>query len=408
MRNISINSIKGTPVKEQPIEICERKGIGHPDTICDLLLNSVSIVLAREYLKRFERIMHYNIDKGLLVAGEVERRLGGGRVTKPMLLIIGDRATFKVGDEEVPIKEITIRTAKKWFRENTRLIDAEEHVRYQVELKRGSEALTDIFKRGQDNKRVSQRLPSNDTSAAVGFYPMTDTEISVLETERFLNSDEFKEGHPETGEDVKVMGIRRKNDLHLTIAMAFVDRYIKSENEYFKRKEEVLEAVTDFVSPRIGVESVNIDLNTLDRRGRGMGGMYLTVLGTSADDGDCGQVGRGNRPNGIIPLNRPAGSEAAAGKNPVSHVGKIYNLLSYRLAREIYEKVPGILETYIWMVSQIGKPVDQPLIASAELILEKNTLLKEVSGDVQEIIESSLEKIDDFCKELIEGKVSVC
>lgn len=402
MRNIFVNSLEQTPIKDQPIEICERKGIGHPDTICDLLLNDISIALSREYLKRFGRIMHYNIDKGLLVAGEVERRFGGGRVLKPMLLVIGDRATFRVGDEEVPVEEIAKETAKRWFRENMRFIDPERHVKYQVEIKRGSEALTDIFRRSSD------RLPSNDTSAAVGFYPLTETEITVLELEKYLNSEEFKKDHPETGEDVKVMGIRRRNDLHLTVAMAFVDRYIESEEDYFRKKGEVLEEILSFLSPRTDMESVTVDLNTLDKRGRGMGGIYLTVLGTSADDGDCGQVGRGNRANGIIPLNRPASSEAAAGKNPVSHVGKIYNLLSYQLAREIYEKVPGIAEAYVWLVSQIGRPIDQPMIASAELILEKNTSLNEVSSEVHDIIDASLNNIDEFCRELIEGKIPVC
>ena len=402
MRNIFVNTLKQTPVRDQPIEICERKGIGHPDTICDLILNEISVAISREYLKRFGRIMHYNIDKGLLVAGEVERKFGGGRVLKPMLLVIGDRATFKVDDVEVPIGEIARETAKRWFKENMRFVDPEEHVRYQVEIKRGSEALRDIFRRGSD------RLPSNDTSAAVGFYPLTETEITVLELENYLNSDDFKRDHPETGEDVKVMGVRRGNDLHLTIAMAFVDRYIESEEDYFRKKGEVLEEVLSFISPRTDMESVTVDLNTLDKKGRGMGGIYLTVLGTSADDGDCGQVGRGNRANGIIPLNRPASSEAAAGKNPVSHVGKIYNLLSYRLAREIYERVPGISEAYVWLVSQIGRPIDQPMIASAELILEKNTSLKEVSREVRDIIDARLENIDEFCMELIEGRIPVC
>ena len=64
--------------------------------------------------------------------------------------------------------------------------------------------------------------------------------------------------------------------------------------------------------------------------------MYLTLLGTSAEQGDSGQVGRGNRVCGLISLNRPMSVEAAAGKNPVSHVGKIYNVLAHELAMRIY------------------------------------------------------------------------
>ncbi|MEM2902462.1 MAG: methionine adenosyltransferase [Candidatus Bathyarchaeia archaeon] len=402
MRNIIVKELKQTPLNSQPIEICERKGVGHPDSICDALLNEVSNELSKEYLKHFGVIMHHNIDKGLLVAGEVERRFGGGVVKKPMLLIFGDRATFKVDENVVPVEEITVRTAKKWFKENLRFVDPETHVKYQVELKRGSEPLVDIFKRG------GAFLGANDTSAAVGFAPLTDTEKIVLETEHFLNSPEFKRKHPESGEDIKIMGVRHNKSLHLTVAMAFVDRYIDSEETYFRRKGEILEEIQEFVTANVDMEQITIDLNTLDRRGRGMGGMYLTVLGTSADDGDCGQVGRGNRVNGIIPLNRPTSSEAAAGKNPVSHVGKIYNLLSYRIAEKIYEKVSGLEEVYIWLVSQIGQSIDQPMMATAELILGKRTKLKEVRNEVKEIIDLELANINMFCKDLIESKVKVC
>ena len=399
--NIVVTELKQIPLEEQPIEICERKGVGHPDYICDAIANEISIALSKEYLKKFGAIMHHNVDKGLLVAGEVERKFGGGKVLKPMLMVFGDRATFKIDEEEIPVNEIVIKTAKEWFRKNLRFVDPEQHVKYQVELKRGSEALRDIFKRG------GKVLGANDTSAAVGFFPMTETEKIVYETERFLNSKDFKKKHPESGEDVKIMGLRRNRTLQLTIAMAFVDRFIESENDYFKKKDEILEEIKEFVNSKTNMK-VLINLNTLDRKGRGMGGMYLTVLGTSADDGDCGQVGRGNRVNGIIPLNRPTSSEAAAGKNPVSHIGKIYNILSYKMAEKIYKEISGIKEVYVWLLSEIGQPIDQPKIASAQLILESNVSFNSISKQVEEIIQSELAQIDRFCESLVKEKYEIC
>ena len=136
--------------------------------------------------------------------------------------------------------------------------------------------------------------------------------------------------------------------------------------------------------------------------------MYLTVLGTSADDGDGGQVGRGNRVNGLIPLNRPTCSEAAAGKNPVSHVGKIYNLLTYEIAKHVYQKVSGTKEVYVWLLSQIGKPINEPKVAGIELILDKGVDFKPASKQAHEIARSELNSIDDFTKRLTEGKIAVC
>jgi len=402
MRNIMVRELGQVPLEQQPMEIVERKGVGHPDSICDAMLNEISVALSKEYLKKFGSIMHHNIDKGLLVAGEVERRFGGGEVKKPILMVFGDRATFEVDKDPIPVVDITIGTAKNWFRNNMRFIDPDKHVKYQVELKRGSEALTDIF------RRKGKFLGANDTSAAVGFAPLTKTERLVLETEKFLNSKDFKKRFPESGEDIKVMGLRKNHDYNLTVAMAFVDRFIDSENTYFKRKDEILEETKGFVKSKFGLKNVSIGLNTLDQMGRGIGGMYLTVLGTSADDGDCGQVGRGNRVNGIIPLNRPTCSEAAAGKNPVSHVGKIYNLLTYRIADKICQNVSGVREVYVWLLSQIGQPIDQPKVATAQLIMKKGKSLKKVSGEVRETIETELANIDKFTEELVNQSIPVC
>lgn len=402
MRNIIVEEFKQQPLEKQKLEIVERKGLGHPDYICDAVLDRVCIGLCKEYMKKFGAIMHHNADKSLLVAGEVETKFGGGEVKRPMLFIFGDRATSEVGGVRIPVEEIAIRAARDWFKKNFRFLDPEKHVRYQVELKPGSAALVDIF------KRKGKVLCSNDTSAAVGYAPMSKTEKIVLEVEKYVNSKDFKKRFPESGEDVKVMGFRKNDELYLTIGMAFVDRFIESEEDYFRKKAEVLEEIKKFVKESAEFEKTTVDLNTLDVKGRGIGGVYLTVLGTSADGADSGQVGRGNRVNGVIPLNRHVCSEAAAGKNPVSHVGKIYNLLTHRIASRVYEQVQGLDEVYVWLVSQIGKPIDQPAIAVARVITKPGISIESVRKKIEEKVDSELENISKFCMELASGKISIC
>ena len=402
MRNITINGSKQQPLEKQKLEIVERKGLGHPDSICDAIMDQISVKLSKAYLDKFGMIMHHNADKSLLVAGDVETRFGGGSVREPMLLIIGDRATFEVEGITIPVKEIALQTAKEWFRKNLRFVDPEDHVKYQVELKPGSPELTDIF------RRKGKILGANDTSAAVGYAPMTKTETIVLKTERYVNSKDFKNKFQESGEDVKVMGLRKNNNLRLTVSMAFVDRFVQSEREYFKKKAVILEEIDRFVKENTDFDKVTVKLNTLDVEGRGIDGVYLTVLGTSADSADSGQVGRGNRVNGVMPLNRPVCSEAAAGKNPVSHVGKIYNLLTHRIAEQVYEQVSGVEEVYIWLLSQIGKPIDQPAIASAQVVMKSGNSMENVRRDIKEVINSELENIDKFCMDLAHGKIPIC
>ncbi len=400
MRNITIEQLHRLPVPDQTVELVERKGVGHPDSICDAIMDATSVALSKEYLAVLGRIVHHNIDKGLLVAGRTTPRLGGGTVDEPMRLIFGDRAIYDFEGKHIPVGEIAVETAKTWFRQNLRFVDPEKDVVYQNEIKPGSPELTDIFSR--------DRVVANDTSAAVGYAPYTETERAVLTTELFINDRVFKGHFPESGEDVKVMGFRRGSDLVLTVAMAFVDRFVQSEAQYFARKEEMRQAILAFVlESGFSFGSVRVDLNTLDDPARGEAGMYLTVLGTSAESGDGGQVGRGNKVNRVIALNRPMSTEAAAGKNPVSHVGKIYNLLSYHIAGEIYKDVGGLREVYIWLCSQIGAPIDQPLIASAQVILEPGVALADVQGPIAETIDRELAGVYTFTQRLARGELPV-
>jgi len=400
-RNILVDSLKQTPLEHQKLEIVERKGLGHPDFMCDAIMDRISVRLSQEYKRKAGRILHHNIDKSLLAAGEAETRFGGGKVRKPMLLIIGDRATFEVNGEKIGVEDLAVKTAKEWFKEHLRFVDPEKHVKYQVELKPGHPELMDIF------QRKGRVLGANDTSAAVGYAPMTRTERIVLNTEKYVNSPEFKKRFPESGEDVKVMGFRKNNDLRLTISMALVDRYVKSEDDYFKKKAELSEEINRFVEESSNFERAVVDLNTLDVTGRGIDGVYLTVLGTSAEGGDSGQVGRGNRTNGVIPLNRPYCSEAAAGKNPVSHVGKIYNTLTHKIAGEVYNNVSGLEEVYIWLLSQIGRPVDEPAIAAAQVVMKGNNSFESVKREIEEIVNKELENIDKFTADLAQGKIQI-
>lgn len=403
MDEIHIQPIIGPTTPEFDVEIVERKGLGHPDTICDAVMERVSQILSRAYVERFGAILHHNCDKGLLVAGRVERRFGGGHVVEPMRLVIGDRATATVGKEELDVTQIAVETAKTWFRENLRCVDPERHLRYQVELKPGSEELAGLF---LGRKGV---LGANDTSAAVGYAPLSETERLVLEIERYLNSSAFKAGFPETGEDVKVMGVRTGKRVVVTVAMPLLDKYVESEAEYFRRKKAVHEALLAHLRGQLqSLQEVTVDLNTLDRQGEGMAGMYLSVLGTSAEDADSGEVGRGNQVNGLIALYRPRGSEAAAGKNPVSHVGKIYNVLTHLLATRIHAEIPGLRDVVVWLCSRIGDPVDRPQMVSVQVHLEPRVALADVADLIRQVVQGELERMPTFCEELAQGRYPIC
>ncbi|AAM71782.1 MAG TPA: methionine adenosyltransferase [Chlorobaculum sp.] len=400
-RNITIERSEAVPMDQQPFELVERKGIGHPDTICDSIMEAVCIDLCREYNSRFGHICHHNIDKGLLVAGRSLPKTGGGMILEPMKLIFGDRATYTCNGQLVPVGEIAEAAAKRWIRENLRFVDPDQHLLFQNEIKPGSPELTDAFAR--------KVIGANDTSVGVGYAPFSETERIVLATEQFLNSPALKERFPEAGEDVKIMGCRNGRKLQLTVAVAFVDRFIPNANHYFERKSALRHELLSFIeSQSCNIDSVAIDINSLDDPSRGEEGVYLTVLGTSAEGGDGGQVGRGNRVNGLIAFNRNQTMEAAAGKNPVNHVGKIYNVLSHELARRIHREIEGVVSVTVFLCSQIGKPVDRPLMASARITPEPGANMAELQSRATSIIDRELDGIDAFCQKLADGEFRVC
>ena len=240
MSNVLIEVLNRTPVEDQRVELVERKGLGHPDSICDAIVEEVSVALCREYLAGAGRVLHHNVDKGLLVAGRTEPCVGGGRVVEPMRFVLGDRATAEYRGRHFDVAGIAESATRQWIRHNLPHVDPDRHWRFQSELKEGSPELTDLFER--------ETIGANDTSAAVGYAPLSETERLVLSAEHFLNSAEFKRRYPEAGEDVKVMGFRRDRELHLTVAIAFVDRYVSDAASYFARKEEMRLALERYLA----------------------------------------------------------------------------------------------------------------------------------------------------------------
>jgi S-adenosylmethionine synthetase len=400
-RSLHVEEIKGHSVQDLDVEIVERKGKGHPDSLIDGASEAVSLGLCDYYLKHFGSILHHNVDKGILVGGKSEARFGGGTVLSPIYLMVAGRATelvpFHGKDVEVPVDEIARESIRGFIRETMRFLDPDKHVAIDTKIKQGSPDLVAVFMR-------KGAMPiSNDTSIGVGYAPLTPTEEIVLSSEKFLNSPAFKKKYPEVGEDVKVMGMRRGKRLETTVAAAMVSSKVPNASHYVSVIEDVHEEL-EKLAARSGLD-VNFKLNAADNPKHGE--FYLTVTGTSAEQGDDGNTGRGNRVNGLISPMRQYSMEATAGKNPVNHTGKILNALSVLTAREIVKKLPTVRESYVRILSRIGNPIDQPLIASAAVVLEKGGRLSAVRGDVESILDESLADVRRVTGLILQKKIEL-
>ncbi len=397
MANINTSKLETTPVAESTIEIVERKGLGHPDTICDSLSEELSIELSKLYQKEFGSIVHHNVDKALLIGGEAKPQIGGGKIIQPIEIYLSGRAIKKNKGKNLQTDQLAINTAKKWIKNNLPNLDPNKHVKIIPKLKPGSQDLVELFKRFQLKKEIPL---ANDTSFGTGFAPFSDTEKILLVLENKLNNRKFKKTNPHIGEDIKIMGVRKNNKITVTLAVAFVDKYVKTVQDYIEKKQNLNQYVLQIASS-LTKHEIEININTADKPEKES--IYLTVTGTSSEMGDDGQVGRGNRSSGLITPYRPMSLEAAAGKNPVSHVGKIYNAAAMSIAQKIVDQVDKIQEVYCYLVSQIGKPITQPLAADLK-IRYKNKPCKRAEKQAIKIANQEIEQLPNAYKKFLKHK----
>ncbi len=406
MGDIVVEEFYYPSVEDMEVEIVERKGLGHPDYICDGVAEAVSKALSSYYLENYGRILHHNVDKVLLVGGQSNPWFGGGVVLQPIRIIVSGRLTTDVqlesGFKLIPFGTIIVDATKRWIKESFRFLDPEVHVIVDYKVGRGSVDLRAIVEAETD-------VPlANDTSVGLAFAPLSSLERLVYETERYLNSRGFKSKLPMVGEDVKVMGLRRGSKIVLTIASAMISSLILDPGEYVSVKEQVKEEVLDLATRITPNHVVEVYVNTADIREKNV--FYLTVTGTSAEHGDDGATGRGNRANGLITPFRPMSLEATAGKNPVSHVGKIYNVVAKDIAETIYMKLSnkGVREVYVSLLSQIGKPINKPQIAHIKIKMEKEMkLTNDIRMEAEALAYEKLERITEYTKKIVRGELQL-
>ena len=402
-KNIYVEGLNEVPVPMRNVEIVERKGIGHPDSVSDALAEEVSKALCRMYKKEYGHVLHHNTDETQIAAGSAAPRFGGGSVISPAYILLVGRATTHVGEgadlKSLPCMPVALKAAHEYLTKTFPNLDVDSEIILDAKLGMGSDDLTGVYK-------ASGHL-ANDTSFGVGYAPYSITDSVVLKTEEYINGA-MKKDLPETGQDVKVMASRVGKDMTVTIACAMVDKYVPDAQHYQSVIEQMYDKVYDNALKIIGDEDINlkIELNTGDDYDRGV--YYLTCTGLSQEMGDDGSVGRGNRCNGLITPYRPMSMEATSGKNPITHIGKIYNVMSKIIADEVAEKVTNEAEIRVRLLSQIGKPVSQPLNASVQIVLpdaETDPHLNAWKSDAASVAEYWLDNVDKVSDMIIEGKV---
>jgi len=387
--------IKEKPITtdQQSIEVVERKGLGHPDTIADGIAESISIAYAKYCLENFGAILHHNVDKAVVLGGQCDLEYGRGELLKPFRILLAGRMSCSFSNQRIDIKDIQTKAVKNYFKKILPRLNLDKDLEFHTFTSSSSRIPNWFSPRTIDDLPEHKNPHANDTATIVGFWPLSTLEQIVLASERY-----FYEFDPEVGPrfdfvggDIKIMALRKEKGVELTLCVPFHADKITSQKEYLNHKALIENSLQKFLQERFGnLLDITLKINTQDQKIRSKKddgrGRYLTVIGSALDYGEEGISGRGNRCRGLISSMRPSTVESVYGKNPVYHVGKVYSLIAQEIAREIGTHFD--CEATIIVTTRNGDPLYSPY----NIVVEASKSVDEKTA--REIIANQLVKRD--------------
>ncbi|WP_409074176.1 methionine adenosyltransferase [Micromonospora chalcea] len=357
-----VTSLGATHPDRAPFDVAERKGIGHPDSLADLVADTFSRRYANLCRERFGAVPNHWVDKVNLVGAAADVRFGGFDIRKPVDCYLFGKLTERINGADLPIADLFDEVLREVLVEALGDDAALGHLRAYVNNTAGTavdhdEQFYQPRTAGAIHRVLADESVANDTVLCAGTGAPGVAAAVAVWLESLVTSRAFRDRY-DTGTDVKVMAVRAQGELDVTAAVPFHPERVPDWPAYQERLDaihgELTAELKRFLDGTPLVSEARLCLNTKDVPGRG----YLTPFGTSLGKGDCGAVGRGNRYNGVIEPLRPSSGEAPAGKNPLHHVGKIYTAIADDLARRLLVELGVYAEVVI--AARNGDQLDRP------------------------------------------------
>lgn len=353
----------GEEVNLRPVEIVERKGLGHPDTLADGVAEAISTAYSRFCLERFGAVLHHNVDKLAFIGGEAHADFGIGTMLAPIRLVLNGRMSDRFADVVIDYAEIQDSAARDYLRRRLPHLNVDQWIETLHMTTHFSHHSHWYRPRSLEDVPDATHPEASDTAVCVGYWPLSRTERLVLELERSLYDETLAPRFPFLGQDVKILAVRTGQNVDVTMCVPFIAQLTPTVGfyrEHLSVLHRTLHAHAHELMPEC---EVTLSLNTRDRVDRN--DFYLTVTGTALEGGEEGVVGRGNRINGLTSSVRPYCVEAPHGKNPRFGTGKVYGYLAQRLAQVLSSELSCACT--VFLTSQNGAPLDVPRHVIVEL-----------------------------------------
>lgn len=402
-------------IDDQLFEVVETKGKGHPDNICDTLAEKISSNYSKYCIKHYGVILRHMIDKLSILGGGSKVHFGKSEMIAPIRLLINGRFTDRYKNEKIDYMKIVTKTIKAYFKELFPLLDIEKYL-VIVDNTHHNEGPGVVYNNDETTKnerikffevindkdfeRHNNHYKCNDTSTTVSYYPMSKLEQTVLDIEQTLNSKEYKENNPWVGNDIKVMGIRKNNKVEITSCVPLIALYVPNIIDYKKKLKKLQMDIEEIVLKHLKENEISIYINTRDNYEKN--DLYLTAIGSAVESGDEGAVGRGNRSRGVIPFCRNFSMEAACGKNPVYHTGKLFTAIGDNISKKIYEKYH--IENVVYCTSKMGDEICKPWNVSVELNKEVSA---EIKDEIDKLVNNEIKNHIKITDDLMNNKIKL-
>lgn len=413
--NTFIYTNKKVNIDNMQFEVVETKGKGHPDNICDTLAEKISSNYSKYCIKNYGMILRHMIDKLSILGGGSKVHFGKGEMTAPIKILINGRFTDRYKEEKIDYMNIVINTIKDYFKELFPLLDVEKYlvivdnthhnegpgVVYNNDGTTNNERKT--FFEAIDEKDILKHnnfQRCNDTSTTVSYYPMSKLEKTVLNIEKVLNSQEYKNNNPWVGNDIKVMGIKKEQKIEITSCVPLISLYVSDLNNYKNKIKMIKVDIEKIIRKEFPNNELLIFLNTRDNYERN--DLYLTAIGSAIESGDEGAVGRGNRSRGIIPFNRNFSMEAPCGKNPVYHTGKLFTAIGDNISKKIFERYD--IENVVFCTTKMGDSIIEPWNISIEL---NSKVSEEIKIEIDNLVKEEINNHKTITNDLILEKLKL-
>lgn len=400
-----IRAAKVDPRAPGLLEIVERKGRGHPDTLCERLAEELSRTYCALTRERFGTILRHQFDKLVLMGGRCDVWFGGGQFRSPIRLLINGRLTARLGNDRLAFRDAIFAAAQLFLEAELRSFEFTVDCRVILETSSnqtrgirtgshpGSAPVHHRFRpRTLADIPEHVRPLANDTSLGCAWAPYSELEELVLRIEGQFTSDAAQSLHPWIGTDVKIMARRVNRKVGLTVSVPQVSSQVKSAAEYSANMKRLEAMIGSLVSAQSSFDEVAIDINPGDDLEQEE--IYMKFTGSSIESGDEGVVGRGNRIGGLISACRPYTMEGISGKNPSYHAGKLYSAAAWEVANRVWGKLGVPCE--VFLASQMDRPLDDPWTAVVRVFGDASAsqielIVNEVTSDIQGLTDRILE-----------------